>query len=711
MSVSDLRKSAEEATPDEVVTRALARDITLPNDAGTLVLITLDNGLDHNRPSTFGLRGLGSLEQALDTAAERAAKSEIVAVAITGKPFFLAAGADLNLLKGDATRDQALMIGRLGHDVFRKLGELPVPSFAFVNGAALGGGLEIALHCSYRTISSGVPAIALPECFLGLIPGWGGTYLLPNLIGPAAAFEVIIKNPLSNNRMLNGDKAFRLGLGDALFEPADFLEQSLFWASAVLRGEIVIDRPEVDRSEATWDAACAEARAFADSKIGGAAPAPYRAIELVARARTADRDEGFAAEDEALADMAASPELRAGLYAFDLVSKRARKPSGAPDKSLARKVGAVGVVGAGLMASQLALLFVRRLKVPVTLTDLDQERVDKGVQYVHDEIDKLLLRGRLGADAGNRLKALVRGTTDKAAFADADVVIEAVFEDLAVKKQVFADLEAIVPETCVLLTNTSSLSVSAMAADLAHPERVAGFHFFNPVSVLPLVEVVRAEKTDDATLATVFQLGKALGKTCVLAADAPAFIVNRLLTRMMGEVVTSVDEGSDLHVADEALAPLGLPMSPFLLLNLVGPPIALHVSETLHQAYPDRFGVSENLGRLVAAGKPAIWSYDESGKPYLDEETAALFRPGDHASTGEEIRERTLVAITGEIGLMLEEGVVQHAQDIDLCMIMGAGWPFHLGGITPYLDREGYSERVLGHRFLPAGESTLPVRN
>nr|WP_269329767.1 3-hydroxyacyl-CoA dehydrogenase NAD-binding domain-containing protein [Kineosporia babensis] len=677
----------------------------MPGEAGTLVLITLDNGLDHTRPSTFGLRGLRSLEEALDTAA---ARKDIVAVAITGKPFFLAAGADLNLLKGQTSREQALMVGKLGHDVFRKLGELPVPSFAFVNGAALGGGLEVALHCTYRTISGAVPALALPECFLGLIPGWGGTYLLPNLIGPAAAFELIIKNPLSNNRMLNGPKAFERGIADAIFEPADFLEQSLFWASAVVRGEIAVQRPAPDRSEETWNAAVAEARAFADSKIGGAAPAPYRAIELVASARTASRDEAFAAEDEALADMAGSQELRAGLYAFDLVNKRAKRPAGAPDKSLARKVGSVGVVGAGLMAGQLALLFVRRLKVPVTLTDLDQDRVDKGVRYVHDEIDKLLLKGRISADAGNRLKALVRGSTDKAVFADADVVIEAVFEDLAVKKQVFAELEAVVPESCILLTNTSSLSVTQMAADLKHPERVAGFHFFNPVAVLPLVEVVRAQQTDEATLATVFQLGKALKKTCVLAADAPAFVVNRLLTRVMGEVVTTVDEGSDLHVADDALGPLGLPMSPFLLLNLVGPAIALHVAETLHAAYPDRFAVSENLGRLVAAGKPAIWSYDEAGKPFVDADTAALFQVGDKVSSSEEIRERTLTALTQEIGLMLEEGVVQAPQDIDLCMIMGAGWPFHLGGITPYLDREGYSERVLGKRFLPPGESTLP---
>jgi len=218
------------------------------------------------------------------------------------------------------------------------------------------------LHCSYRTISSGVIAVAFPECFLGLLPGWGGTYLLPRLIGPAKALQVIIENPLSQNRMLTGPQAFSLGIADAMFSPADFLASSLRWAARVLTGSAEVSRSLPDED---WEQAAAATRAFADGKLHGAAPAPYRAVDLVAAARDRTRDEGFAAEDNGLADLLLSNELNAGLYAFDLTQKRARRAAGAPDASLARPVTKVGVVGAGLMAAQIALLFARRLEVPV----------------------------------------------------------------------------------------------------------------------------------------------------------------------------------------------------------------------------------------------------------------------------------------------------------------------------------------------------------
>jgi 3-hydroxyacyl-CoA dehydrogenase/enoyl-CoA hydratase/carnithine racemase len=708
-TTGSLAQQRRDAMPNEVVTKSLVRDVTLPGGAGTLALITLDNGHDHTRPSTFGPAGLAGLDEALDGIAARVANSKIVAVGVTGKPFIFCAGADLTMVSLRGDRESAVQIGRVGHAVFRRLGELGVPSFAFVNGASLGGGLEVALHCTYRTISAGAGAVALPECFLGLLPGWGGTYLLPNLIGPAAALDVIIGNALSQNRMLSGPKAFALGLADVMFEPADFLEQSLIWAAGVLTGRVEVKRAEVGRDSDSWEAALAGAEAVADSKVHGAAPAPYRAIELVRLARTADRDTAFEAETQALADLTMSEELRSSLYAFDLVQKRAKKPAGAPSSSLARPVTSVGVVGAGLMASQLALLFVQRLGVPVVLTDLDQKRVDNGVSWVHGEIDALAKRRRLTPDAANRYKALVTGSTDKAAFAGADLVIEAVFEDLAVKQQVFAEVEAVVGAECVLMTNTSSLSVTQMASKLEHPERVVGFHFFNPVAVLPLLEIVRAEQTDDAALATAFAVGKQLKKSCVLVKDAPAFVVNRLLTRFLGEVTRALDEGTEPEVADNALAPLGLPMSPFMLLQLVGPAVALHVAQTMHAAFPDRFGVSENLKRLVAAGRTGLWSFDNDGLPYLDDETKALMVVGDSPSTAEQLRDRALAALAQEVRLMLDEGVVAAPQDIDLCMILGAGWPFHLGGITPYLDRAGVSEQVTGTRFLPPGVAGLPA--
>jgi 3-hydroxyacyl-CoA dehydrogenase/enoyl-CoA hydratase/carnithine racemase len=699
------RSDLTAAYPDEVVTRAFVRFVDLPLGAGKAALITLDNGHDHTKPNTLGPASMVELDRALDTAF---GEPGVVAVCLTGKPFILAAGADLKGVALVTDVDRARELGRLGHRVFGRLGEAPVPTFAFINGLALGGGLEVALHCTYRTVLDTAQGIALPETFLGLVPGWGGAWLLPNLVGADGAVKVIIENALNQNRMLGGVQVAEMGIADAVFGGADFVEQSLTWAARVVRGEVTVERPEIDRSEDAWEAAVARGRAAADGKVHGVAPAPYRALELITAARTAGREEGFAAEDDVLAELIMSEEFRSGAYAFDQVQRRAKRPAGAPDKSLAREVTKVGIVGAGLMASQLALLFVRRLEVPVVMTDLAMERVDKGVGNVHSEVDKLLAKGRISQDRANRLKALVTGSTDTSVFADADFVLEAVFEEMKVKRQVFADLEGVVSPECVLATNTSSLSVTEMAAELAHPERVVGFHFFNPVALLPLLEVIRAERTDDVTLATAFAVGRALKKSCVLVKDAPGFVVNRILTRLMGEVTRAADEGTPIEVADRALAPLGLPMPPFVLLQLVGPAVALHVAETMHDAFPDRFTVSDNLRRLVEAGKPGIWSWDERGRPYLAEDTAALFEQGDNPLTEEQVRDRAMAAVAEEIRLMLDEGVVAEAQDVDLCLLLGAGWPFHLGGITPYLDRTGISEKVTGSRFLPRGVASVP---
>ncbi|MEV7425049.1 3-hydroxyacyl-CoA dehydrogenase NAD-binding domain-containing protein [Streptomyces sp. NPDC091212] len=711
MSTAELLKGAAELFPGEVVTQAHVSHFELPANAGRFALITLDNGFDHKKPTTFGPQSLAHLDAALDQVEREASEGTIVGVGITGKPFIFAVGADLKGVELLKRHEDALAIGRGGHEVFKRIASLAVPTFAYYNGAAMGGGVEVGLHCTYRTVSAALPAFSLPEVFLGLVPGWGGCALLPNLIGADRAVTVVIENSLNQNKQLKGGQVYDLGIADALFEGADFLEQSLIWTASVLKGEVAVERPEVDRGEA-WDQAVARGRFIADSKVHGAAPAAYRALEIIEAAKDGDLQAGFDAEDRALADLIMGGELRSGIYAFNLVQKRAKRPAGAPDKSLARPVTKVGVVGAGLMASQLALLFLRRLEVPVVLTDIDQDRIDKGVGYVHGEIDKLLLKSRINQDKANRLKGLVSGVLDKAeGFGDADFIIEAVFEEMGVKQQVFAEVEAVAPAHAILATNTSSLSVSEMASKLKNPERVVGFHFFNPVAILPLLEIVRGELTDDAALATAFGVAKKLRKTAVLVKDAPAFVVNRILTRFMGEIQNVIDEGTPVEVAERAVEPLGLPMSPLVLLELVGPAIGLHVSETLHGAFPDRFTVSENLAAVVKAGKRGFYVYaaDNAAKPELDPEVAALLKQGDTVLTEEQTRDRVLDAVAQEIGLMLDEGVVAEAQDIDLCLITGAGWPFHLGGVTPYLDREGVSERVNGKPFLAPGVASVPA--
>ena len=696
--------SALEGLSDEVVTHSRVRVFDMPHGAGRMALITLDNDRDHTRPSTLGPAGLAELDAALDTAVQTPG---ITAVAVTGKPFIFCVGADLSGVQQVTSRDQALQIAQLGHAVFRRLGELDVPSFAFVNGAAMGGGMELALHCTYRTLSAGAAGLSLPEVFLNLIPGWGGAYLLPNLIGPQDAMQVILTNAMMQNRQMKPADAKKLGVVDVVFEPADFLEQSIEWAARVVIGEVQVKRTEPDRG--LWDMVIGFAKTQLDSRLHGAFPAPYTALDLIAGAKTRTRDEGFAAEDDALADLIMSEELRAAIYAFDLVQKRAKRPVGVPDAELARPVTKVGIVGAGLMASQIALLFAQRLQVPVVITDLDQERVDKGLAFVAKEVATLVEKGKMSPDRANRIRALVSGSTDKSGFADADFVIEAVFEEMSVKHRVFAELEAIVSPTCILATNTSSLPIGEISAHLAHPERVIGFHFFNPVAVMPLLEIIPSDRTDDATIATAFAVAKELRKSAVRVADAPGFVVNRLLLLVLAEIFRALDEGTDIETCDRALRPLGMPMSPFTLLQLVGPAVAYHVMEVLHEAFPDRYWLSPNLRRIVEAGKPGLYlPGGDKTRPGIDPEVASMLEQGAAPLDEAEILQRVLDALAREARIMLDEGVVAEPQDIDLCMILGSGMPFAAGGLTPFLDRSGASLRVNDKRFLPRGLASLP---
>lgn len=693
-----------EILPDEVITHCLVQDITLASGK-RLALITLDNGQGPRRPATLGPATMIELGRTLSGLKDRAAAGELDAVAVTGDEYVLAAGADLSSVSSLTEDAQGRAMAGVGHAAYDLLADLGVPTFAFINGTALGGGLEIALACTYRTVSSGANGIGLPEAFLGLVPGWGGVYRLPRLVGPEAALTVMIENPLNNNRTLNGPVFAKFGGADALFEPADFLERSLAWADAVLTGETEVQRPAaVDPADPEvarrWQAAVEKGRRFVQAKTSGAAPAPLKVLDIFEAGATLSQPESAQLEIEALTALMKTPQFQNTVYAFlDLVQKRGKRPAGAPDANLARPVTKVGVVGAGLMAAQLALVFAQKLKVPVVMTDMDQQRVDRGVAHAHADLDKQLSRGRISQDAANRTKALITGSVDKSVYADADWVIEAVFEEIGVKKSVFAELEEIVREDCILATNTSSLSVTEMAADLKHPERLLGFHFFNPVAHMPLVEIVRGPATTDEVLATAFVTAKALRKTAVLVKDAPAFVVNRLLLLLMGQVQEAFDQGTDAEVADTALAPMGLPMSPFTLAAMVGLPVAQHVSETLHHEFPDRFPLSANIQSMIDHGITSLWVKDEDGAVSIPEPTLDVLSFGQHPLTREELLVKTQDALAREAKLMLDEGVVAGPEDLDLCMILGAGWPMFIGGLTPYLDQVGASERVNGSRF------------
>ena len=641
----------------------------LETRVGPVAALTMDNGEDYTKPNVFGREAMESLASVLP----ELERGDWRALIVTGKPFIFAAGADLTEFPKVRSREQAMEAARAGHDLFGRIRALPYPTVAAINGVCLGGGLELALHCHYRTVSSGVRHFGFPECFLGIIPGWGGTQLLPRLVGVKAAVTVIVSNPMRQNRMLDGAKAVELGLADRLLEPPEFFDDSIAYTLELVERDEGKGRLDADLADA--GELVARARAQLDGSLHGAAPAPYRALDLIEGAAEWTLQEGYRQEEEALADLLLSPQAKASLYSFDLVERRGKS---APDLGAEpRRLRRVGIVGAGLMATQLATLLLRRLEVPIVLRDTNQEIVERALESIQGELAAQVAKGRYNEGKARFLGSIVTGSTDLDGFSGCDLVLEAVFEELEVKKQVFAELEQVVGVECVLATNTSALSVTEMAADLDHPERVCGMHFFNPVAMMPLVELVRTPSTDDATVATAWDVVTKLRKRPVLVRDAPGFVVNRILTRMTSTLMDALEHGNTIDETDEAVLRLGLPMAPSVLLQMVGPRVANHVLETMHEAYPDRFPLSPTLAGY-AAGKDEVIVAEE------------------RRLTVPELTDAVLEALADEIRHLLDEGVVQSAADVDTCMLLGAGFPFFLGGITKHLDQTGVSDRVLG---------------
>ena len=537
--------------------------------AGRLALVTMDNGADHTKPTTFGREAMDSLETALD---KIDSAGDVNGLLITGKHFVFAVGADLESFSG-ADEAFARESGRRGHDLFGRLRDLGIPTLAAINGACMGGGLEIALHCDYRSLSSAAAPIAFPEVFLSIVPAWGGTQTAPRVVGARNALQVIVHNALNNNRTLKAEQAFKLGFADRLIPAVDFLDESVSLLERIVTGSEHVERPPAADGEGL-DEALAAARQAADLRVHGATRAPYVAIDLIEfAARGGDLAEGLRREEDALAELLPSRQAQAAVYSFGLTQQRVRRQPWRPDAA-PRDVRKVGVIGSGLMGAQLGALMLHRLEVPLVMTDLDEGVLERARASIDAELDKRVSRGRVSAAKAGFLKSQVAYTTDAAALAGAGFVIEAVVERLEVKKAVFAAAENVVGPDCVLATNTSSLQVGEMAADLEHPQRVVGLHFFNPVSVLPLLEVVRPARASDEAMATAFEVAKKLRKSAVQCADTPAFVVNRLLTRFMGACSRAVSAGADFADVDEAVKDLGLPMGPFELLGLVGPAVA-----------------------------------------------------------------------------------------------------------------------------------------
>ncbi|MFK0007683.1 3-hydroxyacyl-CoA dehydrogenase NAD-binding domain-containing protein [Paenarthrobacter sp. NPDC090520] len=639
----------------------------------TIAVLTLEN--PSGRPASLGPASLNNLEAAL-LALDLSA---VDAVAITGTGQVFCAGADLKQMTAARSSQDAEAVARRGLDVFRLFEALPVPSFAFINGAALGGGLELALHADYRVASRSVRALGFPEVRLGLLPGWGGIPRTAALLGPGVTARLVVTDSLAG-KSLTAPAAAELGLVDSVLPGDDFLPAALDFAAAILSDGIPQPKDAAAQDALKFPAdtaALAHVRKQLDGRFHGAAPAPYRALELIAAGSATPE-----VQIRAFGELLLTDEARASIYAFRVTQSLGKSPAGRPVAEPAA-IRSVGVVGAGLMASQLALVFARQLRVPVRITDLSQDRVTGALQWIEGQLAKLVQREQMDEATSSEIQALVTGSVDKKHLAGCDIVIEAVFEELMAKQAVFTELEQLVRPGALLLTNTSSLSIEAMGSGLAHRERLVGFHFFNPVSILPLVEIISTPHTNEATLATAFELAKRLRKIAVLVTDTAGFVVNRILTRLFSEVLGLIDQGADPLTVDHALDSVGLPMTPLRLLQFIGPAVQLHICEKMQETYPERFVLSSSLKELVAAGLHGYLAEDGTISP-----DAAALLPAPRATDAVGVRYQVMAALAAEVTAMLTEGVVTGPEEIDLCMILGANYPFHTGGLTPLLDRE-----------------------
>lgn len=663
-------------------------------EAGRLAIVTMDNGRDHTKPTTFGERELASLGDTLD---ELEGQEDLQGLLLTGKRFIFAVGADITEFSG-TTPESAREGSAAGHALFGRIRDLPFPTLAAINGACMGGGLEIALHCDYRTLSDNVGRIAFPEVFLSILPGWGGTQLAPRIVGAENALKVIVHNALENNRQLNAEQAYDLGFADELLPAVDFFDDSLTILEELVTGDR--DVPAREPEDANLDEVLDNARGFARNKVHDGTKAPYLAIDLIEfAARGGDLDEGYQKEADALGELVPSRQAQAAVYAFQLTQQRIKKQPWRPEAD-PRPVRKVSIVGSGLMGRQLGSLFLQKLEVPVVMKDIDRDILDQAQQHIEEQLDDRVQKGKLSAGKARFLEGLVTYTTDYDELAGSDFVLEAVLEKMDLKKQIFADVEEVVDEGTVLATNTSSLSVSEMAADLDHPERVVGFHFFNPVAVMPFLEIVRTEQASEQAMATAFEVSKGLRKSGVQCGDTPAFIVNRLLSRFNGASMDALRHGNSFAEIDDAIKELGMPMGPFELIGFVGIEVAFHTSETLHEAFPDRFPLDETFQKMAELDVDGIYDWSKGREPH--DEIAALVEIDEDAEelTADQIRQKALEATADEAHIMLQEGVVADARDIDTGLLLGARWPFFMGGICKYADQTGLSDKLFGGQLV-----------
>ena len=677
-------------------------EVVFDNPSGKAVVLT----------SAVMLRLDGILGEIEKLAAAGSVKAVIFRSAKDG---MFVAGVNVDEIAGVTDRTEAREKARLGQQLFHRVSRLPVPTIAAIDGTCLGGGTELALACAWRLASDRPETkIGLPEVRLGIVPGFGGTTRLPRLVGLPAALDLIL-----TGKTLDARRAQKIGLIDERMHPSVLLRRARELAAEAASGK----RPSRELSLQNRlmggpgrKLVLRKAREGVMKETRGAYPAPLRALEVIDAGLSLPVERQLEIEADAVADLIVSDVSKNLIHVFHLMEDAKKAAPTAP----AREVERVGVLGAGVMGGGIAQLLADKA-IAVRLKDIQANALGLGLRHARELFDKSVERRRMQKRDAEQAMNRIAPTLEYTGFGTLDLVIEAVVERLDVKQSVLREVESNVPDDCVLTSNTSSLSITTMATVLTRPERFAGMHFFNPVHRMPLVEVVRGERSSDEAIATVFELARALGKTPIIVQDGPGFLVNRLLAPYLNEAGWLLGEGASIEEVDRVMVEFGMPMGPFRLLDEVGLDVARHAAETMHAAFGERFRPSPALAalaglkRLGRKGGSGFYRYDEERDAGVDD--AIYAELGDAIPKARRelepdvIRRRLLYVMVNEAARVLEDGIVRGPGDVDLGMITGTGFPPFRGGLLRWADTVGVSairtqleqwRTELGERFSPA---------
>lgn len=698
---------------------------TLDIDRAWIAWLTFD--LPGEKVNVFNEHALAELEVLLDRLhADERIKALVIS---SGKRDSFIAGADIDELAKIEDVEDARAKAEAGQAIFQKIADMPVPTVAAIHGACMGGGLEMALACDYRLVTDHPKTkLAAPEVNLGIIPGWGGTQRLPRLVGLAAALPMILAG-----KNIAGKKAYRMGLADGIIAEAFIREQGSEFVEKVLKAS---GRAKVRKRRSKAQPTLMklmqsnplgraiiyrQGRKQVMAKTNGNYPAPLKALRVVQRTyRRKGLAEGLAIEAETFSKLACAPISRNLVRLFQ-ASQRVKK---AGDPSLKLDLRSGGVLGAGIMGAGIAAA-MSKAGMAVRLKDISWDALGRGLGAIAKGFRARVKRRRMTDGEMNMAMLRIAPTIDCSGFGRLDIVVEAVIEDMDLKKKVLREIEDAVGPDTIICTNTSSLPLSELAGVMKRPKRFVGLHFFNPVDRMPLVEVVPCRRTSKETVLAAVELVKKLGKIPVVVGDCPGFLVNRILIPYLIESAWMFEEGVDGTRLDGLLERFGMPMGPLALVDEVGIDVGYKAAKTLEAAYGDRMHVPSALDEVVESGDllgkkngRGFYLYDRKKRKTLNEQVTRLIedaRRRDGVEPREmpdgDVIDRAVLIMVNEAARCLEEHVVEDAEALDIAMVMGTGFAPFRGGLLRYADERGVREikhrleefeQKYGERFRPA---------